>query len=141
MPRRVCNFLKRFEGMKNNKFISPLGRAKGLGGTSEGVHHWLKERIAALILLPLVVWVVYSIINLKNAAYADFLMWIEHPVNAILMMAFVLVSSYHAAYGLQVILEDYVRSHFKRMTAIVFIKVFFSFLAAASVFSILKVAL
>ncbi len=127
--------------MRNNKFISPLGRAKGLGGTSEGVHHWVKERVAALILLPLVVWLVYSIVDLRTAVYADFLMWIEKPWNAILMMAFVLVSSYHAAYGLQVILEDYVRSHFKRMAAIVLIKIVFCFLAAASVFSILKMAL
>ena len=127
--------------MRNDKFISPLGKAKGLGGTSEGVHHWVKERIAALILLPLVVWLVFSVLCLRHAVYADFLMWIEKPWNAILMMGFVLVCSYHAAYGLQVILEDYVRSHFKRMAAIVFVKLVFSFLAAASVFSILKMAL
>lgn len=127
--------------MQNNKYKSALGTAKGLGGTNEGVHHWINERIAALALLPLALWLVVSIVSLVGASYNSVIEWFANPVNAVLMILFVGVSSYHAAYGLQVILEDYVRSHFARMTAIVLVKAVFLVLAVATIFSILKIAL
>lgn len=126
---------------RNNRFMSPLARARGLGSQHEGAHHWMMERITAVLLVPLVMWIVYSILILKGASYEAFIAWMQSPINAVVMMMFMVVSSYHAVMGLQVIMEDYISCHCTRMVGIVFVKVLFGVVAVASVFSILKVAL
>ncbi len=126
---------------RNNKFASPLSKARGLGSTHEGAHHWMHERITAILLVPLVVWVVYSILMLRGVSYEGFIVWMEYPMNAMGMIIFMLVALYHSAMGLQVIIEDYVSCHCLRMIKIIFVKIVFGFFALASVFSILKVAL
>lgn len=127
--------------MKNDKFVSPLARAKGLGSASEGVHHWLLERITGALLIPFTLWVVWSVINLRAAGYEQFIAWFQNPLNAIGMLVFILASCYHGAAGLQVVIEDYVASHAKKLLMIAGVKILFGVAAVASVFSILKMAL
>jgi succinate dehydrogenase / fumarate reductase membrane anchor subunit len=127
--------------MKTNKFVSPLARAKGLGSASEGVHHWLAERISGALLIPFTLWVVWSVIMMRGASYDQFLAWFQNPLNAVGMLVFILVSCYHGAAGLQVVIEDYVASHAKKLLMIVGVKIVFGIAAVAAVFSILKIAL
>lgn len=125
----------------NGKFVSPLARAKNFGSANEGVHHWLMERITAGVLVPLVFWLVFSILRLRGATYEEFTFWIQDPINASLMIMFILAGFYHAVMGLQVIIEDYISGHFCRMLKIILAKTIFAFMAIASIFSILKIAL
>jgi succinate dehydrogenase / fumarate reductase membrane anchor subunit len=53
----------------------------------------------------------------------------------------VLVGFYHAAMGLQVVLEDYVAAEGKRMVAIIMVKMALFALATLTILSILKVSL
>ncbi len=124
-----------------NKLISPLARARGLGSAHEGVHHWLLERITAALLMPLTVWLVYSILNLRGVSYEDFTAWVQNPLNAVLLIMFILAGFYHGAMGLQVVIEDYIARHYWRMFKIIAVKIAFAFMAVASIFSILKIAL
>lgn len=125
----------------NRKFVAPLARARNLGSAHEGVHQWLMERITATVLIPLVFWLVYSLLNLRGASYEEFTAWMQSPINAILMIMFILAGFYHGAMGLQVVIEDYISRHYWRMFKIIAVKIAFAFMAVASVFSILKVAL
>lgn len=127
--------------MKNNKFVSPLARAKGLGSASEGIHHWLVERVTGALLIPFTLWIVWSVIALRAARYEDFIVWFQNPLNAIGMVVFILASCYHGAAGLQVVIEDYVATHAKKLLMIVGVKIVFGIAAVAAVFSILKIAL
>lgn len=126
---------------KDKKFVSDLGRAKGLGSAHEGLHHWMAERITAALLIPIVIWLVYSIIKLHGATYMEFTGWLQHPVNAILMIVFILTSFYHGAMGLQVVIEDYIHNHTLKLLKIIGTKIVFGIMAVAAVFSILKIAL
>lgn len=125
----------------NQRLVSPLAKAKGLGSVHEGVHHWMLERITGAMLAPLSLWIVYSMVGLKGASYEVFTLWLQSPLNAVLMIMFMLTSLYHGAMGLQVILEDYISCHCLRLVKIIAVKITFAFLAIASVFSILKIAL
>jgi len=125
----------------NKKFQSPLGKARGLGSTHEGAHHWLMERATAVVILPLVVWVIYSMVELRGTSYWEFTQWLTQPGNATLMILFIASVYYHAVMGLQVVIEDYVGSHAKKMLLIIGTKIAFTFMGVASVFSILKIAL
>ncbi len=125
----------------DTKLVSPLAKARGLGSTHEGVHHWLQERITGALLVPLVVWLVYSIVEMRGASYIMFVDWVAQPWNACLLLFFIVAGFFHAAAGLQVVIEDYVASHCKKLLMIICVKVAFAFMAIVSLFSVLKIAL
>src|SRR5690606_10993056 len=78
--------LRRGAGMASidQKFVSPLAQAKGLGSTGEGVHTWLIERASAAFLIPLTAWLVWSVMDMRGASYAEFTAWLALPWNATL---------------------------------------------------------
>lgn len=120
---------------------SPLARARGYGAAHEGTTHWLHQRVTAIALIPLVIWLVYSILKLQGADYLTFTTWLSSPLNAILMILFVLATFYHAVLGSQVIVEDYIHAEWFKITKIIGTKLFFTAATIACIFSILKIAL
>lgn len=124
---------------KSKRLVSPLGKARGLGSAHEGVHHWLQERITGALLVPLSFWIVWSMITLQGVSYAEFSLWLQNPLNAVLMLTFVITSFFHGAMGLQVVIEDYVAGLSTRLLLIIFTKIIFAILGLAAVFAILKV--
>lgn len=86
---------------------SSLGRARGLGAANEGVHHWWTQRVTAIALVPLGIWFVFAAVSLMGADLAEFRAFFGILGNALLMILLVLVMFYHAAIGMQVVIEDY----------------------------------
>lgn len=89
---------------------SSLGRAAGLGSAKEGVGHWRLERVTAVALVPLTVWLAASFILLPSSDYASFIAWLQSPFVALAMLLLLISLFTHLALGLQVVIEDYVRS-------------------------------
>ncbi len=126
---------------KDSRFDSQLGRAKGLGATGHGVDHWIHQRITAVANLPLMIWLVWSVVHhVAGASYEEFVAWQAQPLNAILMILSVVSVFYHAALGTQVIAEDYIHNEGLKFFKLIGIKLFFSATAIACVFSILKIS-
>ncbi len=73
-----------------------------------GVPHWKAQRRSALVLIPLSLWVLYSLINNIGASFSDARDWVANPVVAILLAIFSSALFFHAKLGLQVIIEDYI---------------------------------
>lgn len=122
-------------------FRTPLSTARGLGSAKHGVGHWVSERVAAVALVPLVIWAVYSVILLAQLDYYGAVEWISSPVNATLMILTIAISFMHMQSGLRVVIEDYVYSHLGK-AACLLANLFVSGLAGAlAIMSILKVAL
>jgi len=120
---------------------TPLARARGLGSAKEGTEHWIAQRITAIAMIPLAIWLVYSIVDLKGASHAEFTSWLAEPFNAILMILFVIASMYHGVLGSQVVVEDYIHCEWFKTLKLIGNKLFFFSLAIACIFSILKIAL
>lgn len=120
---------------------SPLAKAKGLGASGEGSHHFWLQRITALALIPLVLWLCLSIALLPEASYNNVVNWLKSPFNAIVMGLLVVTSFQHAHLGMQVILEDYIHDHSKRVAAVLFIKFLSYFMMAAGLYAIIKITL
>jgi succinate dehydrogenase / fumarate reductase, membrane anchor subunit len=122
-------------------YRTPLSRARGLGSAKHGVGHWISERVAAIALIPLVVWVVYSAIRLATLDYYQAVEWLASPLNATLMVLTLALSFAHMSSGMRVIIEDYVYGHLTKAAALL-LNVFVCGLAGAlAIFSVLKVAL
>jgi succinate dehydrogenase / fumarate reductase, membrane anchor subunit len=120
---------------------SPLGRARGLGSAKEGAGHWIAQRVTGIFLIPLALWFAISVIGLSHADYAGMKAWMGTPGNSSLLILTVLTVMYHAALGLQVVIEDYVHCECKKVAALVGTKLLAAFLAVFMTVSILKVAI
>lgn len=92
-----------------NKKITPLAKAKSMGSAHSGVHHWWHQRLTAIFLVALFIWLFAFVIALANNSQ-NFLVIIKLPYNTIGCLLFILTAFYHAALGMRVIIEDYVPS-------------------------------
>jgi succinate dehydrogenase / fumarate reductase membrane anchor subunit len=122
-------------------YRTPLSQARGLGSAKHGVGHWISERVAAIALVPLIIWGAYSVILLARMDYYEAAAWIGDPVNATLVILTIFLSTTHMISGVRVVIEDYVYSHLNKALALL-LNLFIGWLAGAlAIFSILKVAL
>ena len=126
---------------QQNSMRTPLARVRGLGSAKSGLHHWWHQRLTAIALVPLMVVTIMLIANIGMLDYAGAMALMANPFVAALMLLLVLVGFYHAAMGLQVVIEDYVAAEGKRMAAIIMVKMALFALATLTILSILKVSL
>lgn len=89
---------------------SIAARARGLGSARRGTGVWRAERLTAIALVPLTLWLVASLVALGGADRAAFVAWLGKPLFALLTILLLLFSFRHTALGLQVVIEDYVHS-------------------------------
>ena len=119
---------------------SQLGRVRGLGSAKSGTTQWWAERVSAIALVPLTIWFVISALGHLGADQAAIVLWLARPVNAALMLAFVIATFHHLALGMQVVVEDYVHEDGARFACLLVIRGVAWFCALASVVSVLKLA-
>jgi succinate dehydrogenase / fumarate reductase membrane anchor subunit len=120
---------------------APLAKVLNHGAAHDGVNHWVVQRVTALGLAPLVVWLIWQLLSLPDASFVTVTGWIAHSWNAVLLSLTVLLASWHAWLGVQVVLEDYVHS-FLSKTALLLLSAFVLALVAASgIYAVLRIAL
>lgn len=120
---------------------TPLSRARGLGSAHSGFHHWWIERVTAVALIPLSLWLVCSIMHLVRGTYADASVWLSSPMHAIFFVLFLITGAWHAALGLRVVYEDYLHCACVKTAAIVGTNLLFGLAAVAGVLAVIKIHL
>jgi succinate dehydrogenase / fumarate reductase, membrane anchor subunit len=118
---------------------SPLARARGLGSAKHGLQHWWAQRITAVALVPLVVWFAVSLVMLSGADYAAARAWIGSPFVMVLLLLTIGIGLHHAQLGLQVVIEDYIRSDGWKLALIVIVKFVAALFGLAAVVAILRI--
>ena len=53
-----------------------------------GVPHWKRQRFSARILIPLTLWVLYSLIHHIGASYSEAVAWVRQPLVAMMLLIF-----------------------------------------------------
>lgn len=118
---------------------SPLSKVKGLGSAKEGTHHFWHQRLTALLLIPLVLWVGFSLAAMP-VDHATLVDWIRHPLVTIALVLLIVVTFYHAQLGLQVVIEDYIAKHSRRTVTLLLSNFICLLLGVIGVVSVLKIA-
>ena len=118
---------------------SPLARAIGLGSAKEGAGAWWAERVTAVALVPLTLWFAASIIAHTGSDYATFIDWLRAPFTTILMVLLLVALFHHTAFGVQVVIEDYVHSGVK-FAAVIGVRLGCFAFAVAGVVATLRIA-
>lgn len=127
--------------MSETRLRSPLGRAFGLGSAKEGVQHWWMQRVTAIVLVPLVLWLVVAVIGLAGADRGAIVAWLHNPMPAVLMLVLLAAIFYHTALGLQVVIEDYIHSEAVKLAALIAMRVLCILFVLRGVLAVLKLAL
>lgn len=123
------------------KLESPLNRAIGLGSAKTGAQHWWLQRVSAVALIPLGLWLALSLFAFEDYGYAAVAAWLQGPVTSILLVLTVLVLSYHSYLGVQVVIEDYVHEAGLKAAMLIGSLLAHFGLCVAALFAILRVAL
>lgn len=119
---------------------SALARARGLGSAHDGVEHWISQRLTAIGNLVLIMWFLIGVIPLLGADRAALADWMASPVNAAVAALMFISIFWHAAMGLQVVIEDYLHKPWMKFGALVASKLLCAALGAIAVVSVLKIA-
>ena len=121
-------------------YRSTLARVRGLGSAKEGVHHWWMQRLTALALIPLSIWLVASLVAHTGAPYAAVRAWIGQPVTVGLLVLLLAATFHHGQLGLQVVIEDYVHHEGAKIASIILVKAAAVALALAGILAVLFAA-
>ena len=114
------------------KFKNPHGSA---------VPHWKWQRLSAIVTLPLIVYCVYLLGGVATRDYDAARAFIAAPSAAVPLAALIAVGIYHAALGVQVIIEDYVPLASGRKGWITFTRIALGGIALVSLVALARITL
>jgi succinate dehydrogenase / fumarate reductase membrane anchor subunit len=122
-------------------YRSPLAKVRGLGSAKAGTSHWWMQRVTAVALIPLSFWLIIFLNLSLNAPYQEMIGWLALPLNTLGMVAWVLAVFYHAALGLQVVIEDYIAAEGVKIVAVWTVNLSFLLLALATLIAVFRILL
>ena len=108
---------------------------------THGVGHWKLQRISAIAMVPLVVWFTSSLMLILLGGYEQSIEWLQSPFNATGLILLFGTLYFHAALGLQVVIEDYVHHEGLKIVSLILIKLLGFVLGVLSILCVLKIYL
>ncbi|MDB5608680.1 MAG: succinate dehydrogenase [Bradyrhizobium sp.] len=119
---------------------TPLSRVRYLGASHSGTSDFWRQRVtaAAMVLLMVPVIVVVMMLLGRNQAGAAQILG-SAPI-AIIMLLFIIASTWHMKIGMQVVIEDYVHNEKLKLAIIMANNFFCVAVALASIYAILKLS-
>src|SRR5579871_1988421 len=119
---------------------TPLGRVRNLGASHSGTTDFWRQRITAVAMVLLILPVIVVVMMLLGSNHATATQTLGSPLVAIILLLFIIASTWHMKIGMQVIIEDYVHHEPLKLAAIM-ANNFFSFaVALASIYAIIKLS-
>jgi succinate dehydrogenase / fumarate reductase membrane anchor subunit len=109
--------------------------------TKNGFHHWFAQRVTALALIPLIIWLVLSLVEIALDPEGYLPVFFAYPFNAFMAILLFTTSLYHGALGMRVIIEDYITNKSKIHFYIILINFICITTATAVILAILKLHL
>ena len=86
----------------------PLAVARGLGSAKGGTGHWWVQRLTSVALFFLTPWFLILALGAVHSEQYAIQATLSQPLNATLMIAWIVSLFWHAQLGVQVVAEDYV---------------------------------
>ena len=120
---------------------TPLKRVRGLGAAHRGTETFWRQRMTAIANIPLVIFLILSIVSHIGADYDTVKAYFAQIPVAALMAALVISAAIHMRIGLKEIIEDYVHGEGAKVATILLANFFAVGIGLASVLAILKIGL
>ena len=75
---------------------------------NEGTAHWVSQRAASVVLIPLTVLFLFPFVQHVSFEYDQIVALYRNPLRALLTLSFFSLTLLHFKQGAQVVIEDYV---------------------------------
>jgi succinate dehydrogenase / fumarate reductase membrane anchor subunit len=119
---------------------TPLARVRNLGASHSGTTDFWRQRLTAVAMTLLIIPVLVIVLMLIGSNQAGAKLILGSLPVAIILILFIIASTWHMKIGMQVVIEDYVHTEMLKLAAVM-ANNFFSFaVALASIYAILKLS-
>ena len=118
--------------------MAQMTHSRSTAPRDKGLGHWRWQRISALATLAVMVYFAYLVARIGPMDYAAAVAFVAVPLHALGLVVLLVAGLFHAALGVQMIIEDYVtlaqgRQRFVRLSQGVFMLLAVAGLAALTV--------
>jgi succinate dehydrogenase / fumarate reductase membrane anchor subunit len=119
---------------------TPLGRVRNLGSSHSGTSDFWRQRMTAVAMVLLMVPAIVIVMMLQGRNQAGAAQILGSAPIAIIMLLFIVASTWHMKIGMQVVIEDYVHSEVVKLACVMANNFFCIAVALASIYAILKLS-
>ena len=122
-------------------FRNPLKLARNHGAAHAGVGHFMTLRLTAVLMVPLALWLVIGILGHIGADRTAVAAWLGNPINAALMILFIVMACWHAAHGIGEIVLDYQKSDMAKLAIMILVNGACALIGLVSSLAVIKLLL
>jgi succinate dehydrogenase / fumarate reductase membrane anchor subunit len=119
---------------------TPLARVRNLGSSHSGTRDFWRQRLTAIAMTLLIVPVLVIVLMLFRSNQAGAAQILGQIPVAIILLLFIVASTWHMKIGMQVIVEDYVHGEKTKLACVISNNFFCIAVALASIYAILKLS-
>ena len=125
---------------KSPSMRTPLARVRSLGSSHSGTSDFWRQRLTAVAMTVLIVPVIVVVLMLIGRNQAGAKQIFSSVPIAIIMLLFIVASTWHMKIGMQVVIEDYVHNEKIKLASVMANNFFCIAVALASIYAILKMS-
>ncbi len=119
---------------------TPLERVRGLGSAHTGTGDFWRQRLTAVAMTLLIVPVIVVVITLIGRNHAGAAQILGSIPIAMILLLFIVASTWHMKIGMQVVIEDYIHNEKLKIASVMANNFFCVAVALASIYAILKLS-
>lgn len=116
-------------------------RVHYLGSAKSGSRQWWWQRITALALVPLFLWLATALVMHAGTDYERAVAWVAQPWTTLMLIVLIGLTFHHGQLGAQVIIEDYVDHELAKLACLLAVKFASVVMALIGIYSVLRIAL
>jgi len=119
---------------------TPLGRVRNLGASHSRTTDFWRQRLTAVAMTLLIVPVLVIVLMLLGRNQAGAAQILGSLPIAIILLLFIVASTWHMKIGMQIVIEDYIHGEKTKLACVIANNFFCIAVALASIYAILKLS-
>jgi succinate dehydrogenase / fumarate reductase membrane anchor subunit len=120
---------------------TPLGKVRGLGSARRGTETFWLQRLTAVANVPLIIFLIVSIVSHIGADYGTVRAYLAQPLVALALLALVISAATHMRIGLKEIIEDYIQDDGLKIAALLLATFYAVGIGLACTLALVKISL
>ena len=119
---------------------TPLAKVRNLGSSHSGTRDFWRQRLTAVAMALLIVPVIVVVMILLGSNHAGAMQTLGQIPIAIILLLFIVASTWHMKIGMQIVIEDYVHGEKTKLACVIANNFFCIAVALASIYAIVKLS-
>ena len=119
---------------------TPLARVRNLGSSHSGTKDFWRQRVTAVAMALLIIPVLVVVLMLVGRNHAGAAQILGSLPVAVILLLFIIASTWHMKIGVQIVIEDYVHSEKLKLACVIANNFFCIAVSLASTYAIFKLS-